>query len=47
MRFEIRFEGFYPQPPEKVWRSLTDPAALGEWLMETDFAPQPGCDFTM
>lgn len=47
MKFEIAFERVYPHPPKKVWRALTDPAALSEWLMETDFVPQVGRTFTM
>jgi uncharacterized protein YndB with AHSA1/START domain len=47
MKFEIAFERVYPHPPEKIWRALTDPVALGEWLMETDFVPEVGRTFTM
>ena len=28
-----------PYPPEKIWRALTQPHLLAEWLMENDFAP--------
>ncbi len=35
-----------PFPPEKIWRALTTPHLLGEWLMQTDFAPAPGHPFT-
>jgi len=28
-----------PFPPEKVWRALTQPHLIQEWLMENDFAP--------
>lgn len=28
-----------PHPPEKVWRALTQPHLIAEWLMKTDFAP--------
>ena len=28
-----------PHPPEKIWRALTQPHLLGEWLMKTDFEP--------
>jgi len=28
-----------PYPPEKIWRALTQPELLGEWLMKTDFQP--------
>ncbi len=47
MKFEIAFERVYPHPPQKIWRALTDPVALGEWLMETDFVPEVGRTFTM
>jgi uncharacterized protein YndB with AHSA1/START domain len=28
-----------PHPPEKVWRALTQPHLIDEWLMKTDFKP--------
>lgn len=28
-----------PFPPEKIWRALTQPHLIAEWLMENDFAP--------
>jgi uncharacterized protein YndB with AHSA1/START domain len=28
-----------PFPPEKVWRALTQPHLIQEWLMKTDFKP--------
>ena len=28
-----------PYPPEKIWRALTQPHLLAQWLMQTDFAP--------
>ena len=34
-------------PPEKVWRALTVPHLIGEWLMEGDFAPEVGRSFTL
>ncbi|MCA1813954.1 MAG: SRPBCC domain-containing protein, partial [Halobacteriales archaeon] len=33
----ITHEVTYPHPPERVWRALTEPAQLREWLMETTF----------
>jgi uncharacterized protein YndB with AHSA1/START domain len=27
-------------PPEKIWRALTQPHLLGEWLMNSDFEPK-------
>jgi uncharacterized protein YndB with AHSA1/START domain len=35
----------YPHPPERVWRALTDPAALAQWLMPNDFEPRVGHRF--
>lgn len=29
-------------PPEKVWRALTQPHLIAEWLMKGDFAPVVG-----
>jgi uncharacterized protein YndB with AHSA1/START domain len=26
-------------PPEKIWRALTQPHLIAEWLMQNDFAP--------
>src|SRR6202044_1625888 len=26
-------------PPEKIWRALTQPHLIEEWLMKTDFEP--------
>ena len=28
-------------PPEKIWRALTQPHLIAEWLMKNDFAPVP------
>ena len=28
-----------PYPPEKIWRALTQPEMMEEWLMKTDFQP--------
>ncbi len=35
-----------PQPPEQVWRGLTDSAALAEWMFPNDFEPRIGHHFT-
>jgi uncharacterized protein YndB with AHSA1/START domain len=32
-------------PPEKVWRALTEPHLIAEWLMRSDFAAVVGHDF--
>lgn len=34
-------------PPEAVWRALTTPELLAQWLMENDFEPVVGHRFTM
>lgn len=34
-------------PPEKIWRALTQPHLIEEWLMKTDFKPVPGHRFTL
>ena len=28
-----------PYPPEKIWRALTQPHLIEEWLMNNDFKP--------
>ena len=28
-----------PYPPEKIWRALTEPHLIEEWLMKSDFNP--------
>jgi len=28
-----------PHPPEKIWRALTQPHLVEEWLMKNDFKP--------
>jgi uncharacterized protein YndB with AHSA1/START domain len=45
MKEELSFEAFYPDPPERVWHALTDPKALGKWLMPTTFKPLLGFRF--
>ena len=32
-------------PPEKIWRALTQPHLIQEWLMKSDFAPVVGHSF--
>lgn len=34
-------------PPEKIWRALTQPHLIAEWLMKNDFAPTVGHRFHM
>lgn len=42
---EVDYE--LPQPPEKVWRALTEPELLARWLMQNDIKPEVGHAFTM
>ena len=42
----IAFDFDLPHPPEKVWRALTDPALLAEWLLPAvDVKLEPGAAF--
>ena len=34
-----------PHAPEKVWRALTQPHLIAEWLMKNDFSPVLGHRF--
>ena len=36
-----------PHPPEKLWRALTQPHLLQEWLMKNDFKPEVGHRFQL
>jgi uncharacterized protein YndB with AHSA1/START domain len=38
---EVRF------PPEKIWRALTQPHLIEEWLMKNDFKPVVGHRFDL
>jgi len=35
-----------PHPPERIWRALTQPHLIEEWLMKNDFQPRLGACFT-
>ena len=35
----VTVERELPHPPEKIWRALTLPHLIEEWLMKSDFAP--------
>ena len=37
----------FPHPPEKLWRALTQPHLIAEWLMQNDFAPIVGHAFKL
>ena len=36
-----------PHPPEKIWRALTQPHLIAEWLMKNDFKPVVGHSFSL
>ena len=36
-----------PFPPEKIWRALTKPHLIEEWLMKNDFKPVVGHSFNL
>lgn len=35
----------FPYPPEKIWRALTQPHLIEEWLMKNNFSAQLGQPF--
>lgn len=37
----------FAHSPEKLWRALTQPHLIKEWLMENDFEPKVGHDFKL
>ncbi|GAB3872895.1 SRPBCC domain-containing protein [Kibdelosporangium lantanae] len=48
MARDITIETCLPDRPDVVWRALTDPEALNEWLMPVvGFAPVVGCRFQL
>jgi len=47
MKLNVLLVEDYPHPVEKVWQSLTEPAALRIWLMENDFEPRVGKRFVL
>ena len=38
-------EKIFAHAPEKVWRALTEPALLTQWLLRNDFLPEIGREF--
>lgn len=37
----------FPHPPERLWRALTQPHLMAEWLMQNDFVPAVGHRFKL
>jgi uncharacterized protein YndB with AHSA1/START domain len=43
----VVIEREFPHPPEKLWRALTQPRLIEEWLMKNDFKPVVGHSFNL
>ena len=43
----VVIEREFPFPLEKIWRALTQPHLIAEWLMENDFKPAVGYSFQL
>lgn len=43
----VTVERHFDHPPEKLWRALTQPHLIAEWLMRNDFEARLGHRFTM
>lgn len=43
----VTIEREVPFPPEKLWRALTQPHLIEEWLMKNDFKPNVGHNFRL
>ena len=46
-RRSVVVEREIPHPPEKLWRALTQPHLIEEWLMKNDFKPVVGHSFRL
>ena len=42
----LSFDCELPDPPEKVWRALTEPELLAAWMMPNDIKPETGSRFS-
>jgi len=43
----VTVERDIPFPAEKIWRALTEPHLIEEWLMKNDFKPAVGHKFNL
>lgn len=43
----IEVDQFFPHPPAKLWRALTEPELIAQWLMPGDFRLEVGHVFTL
>ena len=41
----IEIDQYFPHPPAKLWRALTTPELMSQWLMPNDFEPVVGRRF--
>jgi uncharacterized protein YndB with AHSA1/START domain len=41
----VVIEKIFEHPPEKLWRALTEPALLKQWLLSNNFVPELGREF--
>ncbi len=46
-RLSVVMERELPHPAEKIWRALSQPHLIQEWLMKNDFAPVVGHRFNL
>lgn len=42
----IEVDQYFPHPPSKLWRALTTPELMAQWLMPNNFEPVVGHRFT-
>lgn len=42
---DVRFERHYPRPPDRVWRALTEPERLADWMGVSYVEPHVGGRF--
>ncbi len=46
MKRDVKLEHTYPQPVDTVWKVMTDPARVSQWLMPMEgFKPRKGTRF--
>ena len=43
----VTMEREFPYPPKKIWRALTQPQLIEEWMMKNDFQPEIGHSFEL
>lgn len=43
----VTVEREFAHPPDRLWRALTQPHLISEWLMKNDFAPKLGHTFKL